>query len=257
MRSADRPTPVRRAGAAVAAAGAVVALGGCATTQQEASRLQLNAARIRAAEQPTVVRSAGSAVEVSDVSMLSSSGAHTFVVTVRNQRPTAVSDLPISVGVIGRGHRRIYLNERSTQELSYFDAHLPRIAAGGSATWVFTSRRPVSSRVRPFVLIGGRPSPAAPAGSSSAPSIASRVTATRARPDHRAVLDVELRNGSTIPQYQLPVYAVAVRRSHIVAAGVLVVPHLGSRRTLSIHVPVQGSLAGARLHVAALPTIVH
>ena len=136
-------------------------LAGCATTQQEAARLQLNSARIRSAEQKTVVRSAGSAVEVSDVSLLSSPGAHTFVVTLHNRRSTAVTDLPISVGVSSRGHHRVDLNAHSTEELSYYDSHLPRIAAGSSLTWVFTTSSKLPPRAHPFALVGAHPSPVA------------------------------------------------------------------------------------------------
>lgn len=231
-------------------------LAGCATTQQEAARLQLNSARIRTAEQKTVVRSAGSAVEVSDVSLLSSPGAHTFVVTLHNRRSTAVTDLPISVGVSSRGHHRLDLNAHSTQELSYYDSHLPRIAAGSSLTWVFTTSSKLPPRAHPFALVGAHPSPVASAG-ASAPTIAARVTGTQAAHHGGAVLEVTLRNGSTIPQYQMPIYAIAQRGGRVVAAGELTVPHLGSRKTLPVRVPVRGSLSDARIRVAALAAIVH
>jgi hypothetical protein len=221
-------------------------LAGCATTQQEAARLQLNSARIRSAEQKTVVRSAGSAVEVSDVSLLSSPGAHTFVVTLHNRRSTAVTDLPISVGVSSRGHHRVDLNAHSTEELSYYDSHLPRIAAGSSLTWVFTTSSKLPPRAHPFALVGAHPSPVASAG-ASAPTIAARVTGTQGAHHGGAVLEVTLRNGSTIAQ----------RGGRVVAAGELIVPHLGSRKTLPVRVPVRGSLSDARIRVAALPAIVH
>lgn len=231
-------------------------LAGCATTQQEAARLQLNSARIRTAEQKTVVRSAGSAVEVSDVSLLSSPGAHTFVVTVHNRRSSPVTDLPISVGVSSRRHGRVDLNVHSTEELSYYDSHLPRIAGGGSLTWVFTTSSKLPPRAHPFALVGAHPSPDASAG-RSAPTIAARVTSTQGAHHGGAVLEVTLRNGSTIPQYQMPIYAVAHRGGRVVAAGELIVPHLGSRKTLPVRVPVRGSLSDARIKVAALPAIVH
>jgi hypothetical protein len=232
-----------------------LALAGCATTQQEAARLQLNSARIRTAEQKTIVGSAGSAVEVSDVSLLSAAGAHTFVVTVHNRRSSAVTDLPISVGVSSSGHRRLDLNAHSTDELSYYDAHLPRIAAGGSLTWVFTSSSKLPPRAHPFALVGAHPSPATSAG-ASAPAIAAHVTGTQGAHHGGAVLEVTLRNGSAIPQYQMPIYAVAQRGRRVVAAGELIVPHLGSRKTLSVRVPIRGSLSDARIKVAALPAIV-
>ncbi len=234
----------------------MLTLAGCSTTQDEAARLQLNSARIRAAEQKTVVRAAGSAVEVSDVSMLSTPGTHTFVVDVRNPGAHAVTDLPISVGVREHGDRRVYLNSHSGQELSYFDAHLPRIAAGSSVTWVFATPHPVPLGARPFALVGAHPAPVVSA-TATAPAIGVHVTATHAGARGRTWLTVTLRNNTSVPQYQMPVYAVARRGRRAVAAGQLIVPHLGTQRSLSLRVPIQGSLQHARLSVAALPTIVH
>ncbi len=183
----------------------MVTLAGCATTQDEAARLQLNSARIRTAEQKTVVRSAGSAVEVSDVSMLSSPGAHTFVVTVHNRRASAVTDLPISVGVSSRGHRRVDLNAHSTQELSYFDAHLPRIAAGSSLTWVFTTTAQAARHERARSrCVGARARHLPPSRGDCPDDRRARDRAPRVRTHDGAVLEVTLRNSSTIPQYQMP-----------------------------------------------------
>src|ERR1700722_14034179 len=85
-RSASSDTP-RRATAAVTAAAVLAAAGalaGCATTQQEAARLQLNAARIRASEQPTEVKVAGQTVDVTRVARVVTGGQTAFVVQVRN-----------------------------------------------------------------------------------------------------------------------------------------------------------------------------
>ena len=262
VRSVDPRRPSRRRAwrrrlcAGLAGAGSVVALAGCATTQQQAARLQLNAARIHAAERPTVVRAAGQAVEVSDVAMLTTPAGHTFVVTVHNPRASAVTDLPISVGVRVGGHRRVYLNARSPQELSYFDAHLPRIAGEATATWVFSTTRSVPAQARAFALVGARSSPGTAAG-ATAPAIRARVTSTKVASRARAWIEIRLRNDSGIPQYQLPVDAVAVRGHRVVGAGERTVAQLGSGATRTIRVPVHGSISRARIKVAALPAIVH
>ncbi|MGO9885209.1 MAG: hypothetical protein ACLPV4_19610, partial [Solirubrobacteraceae bacterium] len=108
---------------ALVAVGCLVA--GCSTTMEEAARLQLNSARIRVSETGTRVTVAGHAVRVSRVSLVSGPAATAFVVVVRNESHTQVSDLPISVGVrTGRG-RLVYFNARPGFEYSYFDAHLP------------------------------------------------------------------------------------------------------------------------------------
>ena len=62
-------------------------------------------------------------------------------------------------------------------------------------------------------------------------------------------------NASTIPQYDLPVYVVAVRGGRDVAAGRATVPHLGTHGTTTLSVSVLGSPRGATLDVIATPTI--
>lgn len=239
-------------GVAVAgvAAGVAVAgvLAGCATTMQEATRLQLNAARIRTSEVATHVRSAGDAVQVIRVARVSGGGRTAFIVQVRNPGPRPVADLPISVGVRAGHGRRIDVNALSTQEDSYFDAHLPGIAAGGTLTWVYTTTRRLPRHAHPFALVASRPDPPVPAA-AGVPLIRAHAQGTVG-----SKLTVALRNLSSVPQYQLQVYAVARSGSRYLAAGNLTVPHLGSQSVRTVKLPVVGDLGSAALAVQARPT---
>lgn len=249
----------RRALAAVATtavlAGAAV-LAGCATTQQEAARLQLNAARIRASERPTQVAVPGQAVDVTRVARVLAGGATAFVVQVRNSGPQPVSDLPISVGVRVGGGRPIYVNRQSSAELSYFAAHLPLVAAGATLTWVYTTDRRLPAHARPFALVGGTPSNTAP---RTKPLPVIRASAVAPAPGGSAAgaspLAVSLRNLSSVPQYQLQIYAVAERAGRYVAAASFTVPHLGSNATSTLKLPILGHTDHARLQIEAAPTI--
>lgn len=227
---------------------ATFALTGCATTMQTAARLQLNSARIRASEVPTRVTVAGATVAVTRLAVIAARGGTAFVVQVHNASGRAVSDLPISVGVRA-GHRRIYLNTQSPLEFSYFDAHLPAMAARGSITWVYTTHRRLPADARPFAVVGTEPSPPA--------SVTSPLPVIRATPLSAAAsqLPVVLRNLTSIPQYQLQVYAFAQRGDRFVAAGALTVPELGSQARQTLRVGLLGSTAHARLQLEALPTI--
>jgi hypothetical protein len=257
-RSASRCAPrVLTALAAIATAGGLTA---CATTQQEAARLQLNSARIRASELPTRVTTAGTAVTVQRVAIVTGHGQTAFVVQVRNPGRRAVTDLPISVGVRA-GHRApIYVNVQSPLELSYFDAHLPVVAASSSVTWVYTTSRHLPAHARPFARVGGTPSPPAPGGSRLPAIQASPIPAT-AGPATTAVthgttkLAIALRNLSGVPQYQLQVYAFAQSRGRYVAAGSLTVPHLGTQSSTKLALGLLGDPGTARLEIEALPTI--
>ena len=243
---------------AVALIVAAAGLGGCATTQQEASRLQLNSARIRASEIPTRVAVSGKTVRITRVALVPGRGGTAFVVQVHNAGARPVSDLPISVGV-RVGHRPPrYLNVKSPSEFSYFDAHLPAVAAGGTLTWVYATARRLPGRARPFAMVGAVPSVTAkPAG--HLPVILAGVAPALGHDAANASgsgLAVVLHNLSAIPQYQLQVYAYALSGDRYVAAGNLTVLHLGSQARQTSKVALLGRVNHARLQIEALPTIV-
>jgi hypothetical protein len=231
-------------------------LSGCATTQQEAARLQLNAARIRASERPTEVRAPGQTVGVTRVARVVTDGRTAFVVQVRNSGRQPVSDLPISVGVRVGSKGRIYVNRQSQAELSYFAAHLPLVAAGRTLTWVYTTDRRLPAHARPFALVGGTPSNRAP---RSNPLPVIRASAVAKVPPAATAgaspLAVSLHNLSSVPQYQLQVYAFAERAGRYVAAGSFTVPHLGSNASSRLKLPILGHIDHARLQIEAPPTI--
>lgn len=235
-------------------------LAGCSTTQQEAARLQLNAARIRAGEAGTRVTVPGRTVRVTRVALVAGGGQTAFVVEVRNPAPRAVSDLPISVGVRVAGRPAIYLNTQSGLEYFYFDAHLPAVPAKGTLTWVYIADRRLPAGATPFAVVGGEPSPPAAAGPGRLPVIRATVHVPARPPSagptsRTASLTVTLRNLSSVPQYQLPVYAVAQIAGRYVAAGNLTVVHLGSQSTKTLQLDLLGNLDDAPVQVEALPTI--
>ncbi len=253
--------PIRtRALASLTAAAAVSLLAGCSTTQQEAARLQLNSARIRASEIPTRVTAPGQAVRVARVALVTGRGQTAFIVQVHNPAGRPVSDLPISVGVRIGTRRAVYVNSQSPQEYSYFDAHLPVVAARGTLTWVYTTNRRLPARSRPFAIVGGQPSPAVPRVNQLPVIRASALTGTpgsagAASSQAASRLAIALHNLSGVPQYQLQVYAFAQAAGRYVAAGDTTVPHLGSLGSATLRLGLLGSLRHARLQIEALPTI--
>lgn len=251
-----QPSGSRTRRRALAAAATAAVLAGCATTQQEAARLQLNAARIRASELPTEVKASGQTVDVTRVARVVTGDQTAFVVQVRNSGRQPVSDLPISVGVRVNGKRPIYLNRQSPAELSYFAAHLPLVAAGGTLTWVYTTDRRLPGHARPFALVGGTPSNPAPRSNPLPVIRASAVVKVPPAPTGGASpLAVSLHNLSSVPQYQLQVYAVAEQAGRFVAAGSFTVPHLGSNSSSTVRLPILGHIGHARLQIEAPPTI--
>ena len=241
----------RAAGVGCTVVAAGIAVAGCATTQQEAVRLQLNSARIRASQNATKVAVAGRALRVTRVALVRGRRGSAIVVALHNPGTQTVSDLPISVGVRKGAARQRPLNVRSSAELSYFDAHVPVIAAGRTVTWVYATSHRTPAGARPYAIVGARPSVAAPRV-ATAPVI----SASAARADATARAAVTLHNRSSIPQYQLQVYVVARHGGRYVAAGALTVAHLGGGGGRTVEVPLLGNPTRGRLELEALPTIV-
>ena len=234
-------------------AGVLLALGvtGCVSTQQQAARLQLNDARIRAGQRPTRVRAAGSTVRVRRVDLIRAGRASAFVVEIANPGSRMVSDLPISLGVRSGRHVLRYLNAGAPAPNGYFTAHLPPIAAGRSITWVYTTGRRLPARARPFALVGATPSIRVRPGRPPGLSVTVR-SATPGRVSHRLALAV--RNLSSVPQYQLQVYAIGRAGARAVAAGAATVPYLAAHASSQLSLPLLGRVGATHLQAEALAT---
>ena len=260
MRSADR-TQFRRGLVPLAAAALAGGLAGCSTTMQEAARVQLNSARIRASELSTRVTAPSRALHVTRLAVISRGGATAFVVAVHNGSSRERGDLPISVGVRRAHSPPIYLNAQSGREDFYFDAHLPVVLPGRTLTWVYTVHRRLPSGGRPFAIVGRAPTPPAPAvdqlpviRATSLGSARPPKTDSRAHGQTRARLTVAVRNSSSVPQYQLPVYAVARKGGRYVAAGSLTIEQLDGQASQTVELGLVGTPVHARVQLEALAT---
>ncbi|MCW2967937.1 MAG: hypothetical protein JWM71_1709 [Solirubrobacteraceae bacterium] len=226
---------------------ALMALAGCDTTQRQSARAKLAATRLLTGRKPLLVRTQDPAIRVGRVELVHHDGAAAMVVELHNGSSAPLTDLPISVGLETGAKRRTYLNRRGG--LGYFENHVAAIAAGGDATWVFTTRRLKRASGRPFAVVGApaRP-PISTAGSLP------EIIAAAASPLGPSVR-VRLRNAASVPQYGLQVYALARRGTRYVAAGRLTVGHLGSHAAAGVKLRLIGSTRGASLTVQAQPTI--
>jgi hypothetical protein len=233
-------------------AGAAAAAG-CATTQQEAARLQLNSARIRASELPVRVTRGNPAVVVASVTLVPAGSRHAVVVVLRNPAAAPITDLPISVGIRARSGTRTYLNDRAG--LPYFSAHIPSIPGDGSLTWVLMTARPLPHGAHPFATVGFPPSPPLSDPSTLPRISAAAVTHGQSSGAGNGTLQLNLVNASGVPQYELQVYAVARRGRRIVAAAATTVPHLGSNGRTTLRLPWLGKPNGAAPQLEAPPTI--
>ena len=228
----------------------VLLLGGCATTQQEATRLQLNSARLRAAELRTTVTRPDPTIRVDRVTVLTggSASGSAVVVQVSNLAAKATSDLPIALRAETSPHRATALNGASG--LDFFETHLPSITAHGRLTWVFTTGRRLPSGTHVSAVVGvpkGQPIPVP----ERLPGL--QVTAAAAT---RGAVRLTIRNPTSVPQYQLQVYGLASARGRTVAAGRAAITHLGTHASTTLTLRLLGAAAPAgTVSVEAPPTI--
>ena len=218
-----------------------VMLSGCVSTQTTAARARLVNDRVLAATRPTEVVRSNPEVGVGAPVLIRSAAGTAVVIPVQNRSSSALTDLPISVGIRTRTGRTVFLNRSAG--IDYFESHVAAIPPRGSVTWVFTTGRRVTPG-RPFATVGFP---------QLHPSLAGglpRITAS-----WRGTASVSVTNQSAIPQDDLPVYVVAVRGGRDVGAARAAVAHLGTHRRATVTVNLPGGAGRATLYVIALPTI--
>ena len=223
-------------------------LTGCSTTQQEAARVQINSARIRASQVP--LRFSGQSTQIAVTSIrliaLPRVARSAIVVMLRNRGVSSVSDLPVLVGVSLRPGHRVSLNQNTAD---YFQNHVPAIGAHAALSFVLTVHRRLPGTAVPFARIGASATVDVPTGN---PLPAVQVTSFR---QGHGTAKVTVRNLSSVPQFQLPVYAVARRRGRSVAAGQALIGELDGGASAQLDLSLIGNLAGATLSLQAPPTI--
>ena len=245
MRSARRLSTVLAATAPVA-----VLLSGCVSTQTVAARARLVDARILASQSPIEVTQANPSVTVSAPVVIREHNATAIVVTLHNESARVVTDLPISVGVRTHSGRKKYLN--SSADIGYFESHVASIGSKATTTWVFVIGASIPPG-RVFATVGV--AQLRPSLSRSLPSVAVSLRATQPEHGDQVTVNVSVLNRSTIPQYYLPIFAVALRGNREVAAGRTTLAHIGTHANTTLTVSLLGSSRYDSLRLLATPTI--
>jgi hypothetical protein len=242
-RSADA---VSRLAVVAGLTGAAVLLAGCVTTQDRNARAKLSAERQIAAREPLRVGARNAQVDVVSATLVRGRGrARTaaVVVELRSRAHTPLTDVPIAVSVRTRGGKRLTLN--GGRDLDWFETHVAALAPGATTTWVLTARRRVPPGARAYAQVGVPPAKPASKASSLPRLEASDLGGGRVR----------VRNGSAVPQVDLPVYAVARAGGRYVAAGRASIPKLSGDGEVTLAVPLVGARNAPQTQVHVLPTI--
>jgi hypothetical protein len=239
---------VRRMSAVcIATVPAALGVTGCVSTQRIAARARLVSARELASQSTTEVARANPDVTVGRLTLIHTRTGTAVVASLRNNASSTLTDLPISVGIHTHGSHTAYLNRSAN--LDYFDSHIAAIAPHSVTTWVLITRRRVPGG-RPFATVGV--SQLQQSAGASLPQIDVSTPTGGSAPGSVAV---SVSNRSGIPQYDLPVYAVASRAGREVGAGRAEVAHLGTRATTTLRITLLGKSQMATLRLIAPPTI--
>lgn len=241
---------VRRMSAAcIATLPVALVLTGCVSTQRIAARARLVSARELTSQSATEVTQANPDVTIGRLTLIRTHTGTAIVASLRNDASSTLTDLPISVGIRTPTNHSVYLNRSAN--LDYFDSHIAAIAPHSVTTWVFTTRRRVPGGP-PFATVGASQLHSSAGG--RLPQIDVALRAGRSAPA-RATVAVSVSNRSGIPQYDLQIYAVAIRGGRDVGAGRIGVTHLGTNATTTLSITLLGRSQGATLRLIALPTI--
>lgn len=228
-------------------------LTGCDTTEAQSARAKLQANRLLAARALPSVRRAAPHVRVLRVlrveTVLGRRRGAAFVVTLRNTGRVTATDLPLLVGLGSPSRPLAWPNRRRGQD--YFATHVPAIAPGATATWVWTTARRTPLTTRAFAR-AGRSTGVTRAPAGALPELRVRLTGRTAR----TVL-ARVENLSGVPQYTPQIYAVVRRGQRVTAAGRASLVHLGTHRSGDVVIHLAGPGSAGRISLEAVPTIFH
>ncbi len=221
----------------------------CQSTEQESAKIGREAKAAPAAAAALKLGASNRSVRVSQITLLSDAGRLAVAAKLTNDSSRAQVDVPLLVQVTGKGGTVLYSNKAGGVEAS-----LQRIAllrAHQSAWWVddqvLTSQRALVAKLRvgtgPRTRTNAFPELATSAGHS-------------VREAGISTLSASLVNHSSKGQSKVPVFAVALRDGHVVAAGRAVIGALPARRGASVpfQMVLVGDPTGAKVELNPVPS---
>jgi hypothetical protein len=225
-------------------------LAGCESTQQTSARLARAGSQSLASERGLVVRVQNRDVRVLATSVLQDANGTAVVVVLRNRAPRPLGSVPVAIDVRGSGGRSVYRNDLPGLDPSLVAA--TGVPANGELVWVDDQVTPTGTPKRAMARVGAK--------RGATPHALPRLELTQPRLVDDPVTGVEavgrVTNRSGVEQRRLVVSCVARRGTHVVAAGRAIVNRLAPGKSASFHVFFIGDPRGARVTVAAPPTVI-
>lgn len=230
------------------------ALAACESTQQESAKIE----RYDKAHAPSLHSSSlsitkpSSVVKVLGTALLSGEEAYAATVTMRNDSPHALSDVPIEITVHGSNGQVLYTNKAPGITGSLVS--VPLLLPGEEFTWVDDQVQlgvgGSAKGATVAALLGEVPPVAKPAASLPQMRISDVHSVEEAALGEATAGTVS--NPSPVTQEALVVYGVAERGGKVVAAGRAVLSQVGAHGSAPFQIFMIGSSGGgAKVELSA------
>jgi hypothetical protein len=232
--------------AAAALALLALALTGCETNIQRSAQLRHDHHRV-AVQTGLAIKRTSRYVKVLGTTILHDENGIAAVVTLRDDSPHALREVPIAITLREPRGRTLYQND--IPGLSGPLTHAPLLLPGRSFDWIDDQIEasgapgPLSTRVGEAATVSGH-----------VPSIAVTGVHLFDDPTNGVGAEGAVVNHSKVPQEELVVFAVARRAGRIVAAGRAVLPNAPASSSTPFQVFFIGDPKGASLELSAPPT---
>jgi len=238
---------MRRAAAALAAAGAIaVGASGCETTQELSARIGKKLGHQSAIAGTTSLGAVSRDVRIDRRVLLSAAGESAVALELTNTSAQAQVDLPVLIDVLDAKGTTVYRNNTRGIETSI--QQLALLAPHATAWWV--DNEVLASTGRTVTGQLG-------ASTQAAPTAPPRITTTGVSASDSVPgphVSATVRNRSTIAQSEVPVYAVALKGARVLGAGRGVVPSLAAGASAQVQIPIVGTVSGATIALTVAPT---
>jgi hypothetical protein len=222
----------------------------CESTQQESAKIAREGKQLSAAPGTLKLGAVNRSVRVSDVTVLSSSGRTAVALRLTATSNFPQANVPVLVNVTGCGGKSLYTND--TGGLERLLQRMPLLRPHQSEWWV--DDQILSSQSASGVKARAGTGSELRSGYSGAIVAISGVHLGQQA--GLSVLSANVVNRSAKAASKVPVFAVALRGGHLVAAGRAVVGrlpgHAGALAPFDIF--LVGNPAGASIELSAVPT---
>jgi hypothetical protein len=230
---------------------AAATVAGCESTQAKSARLE---ARSKAAakhqrEGGLKVTERSREVRVEDTAVLHDSNGAAAVVTLRNVSGRALAAVPLAIQVRDRSEKRLYANDAPGLDSSLVSAAL--LAPRARLIWVDDQVTSADGAASVLAVPGA----GARAVQGPIPKLELSQVKLEQDPSSGLAAVGQVTNRSAVEQRRLVIHAVARKGAKIVAAGRAIVARLAPGRSARFSVFFIGDPSGARLSVAAPPTV--